>query len=837
MSLIPLLAFFAGAGFTALASRLRDFTTGPPRGLSDLIPWALLIETGPNAAVLNKDGSLTAAFHLTGPDRASSIPEELAFLSDHTSRALSGFPNWTFHCDAIREAALDYPGPGAYPDPVTALLDEVRRQSYLARGQQYHSRVVLSVTYRPPRASYRRLTNWLQVGAVPSETTSPGLETLLSFFQDSLSILADRLSAVLRVRRLDGPALLGHLHGCLTTDFLPLSPSHTYLDLVFGTHHFVGGWEPQIGSQHLRCLAVCDLPSSTTPALLDELQTLSFPYRFSIRFTPLSAHETTRIMNRYALGWDWSGTSATDLVRPGAPSADRENRHGAAMLDEIADARRLAVAGDSAFCYLTATLLVAAPTRSQVEERVRQLDKFFRDRGIPTRLETINSVSAFHGSLPGVTAANLRVPLVHAPVIADLLPLTSVFPGLTTNPSRFFPEGSPPLLMAHGPGGTPFRLHLHHQDVGHTLVVGRTGSGKSILLQALWTNFLRYPNSRVVFFDHDYSSRVLAEATGADYYDLGADSSISLQPLHRAHEAAQRPLLAAWLETLFRQSLPPLTAQQRSDLLTGLELVGSLNPKLRTLTSLRSILQDPDLSRALAPYTDSGPYAAYLDGDHDSLRLARVVVFETRRILELPAAIQIPLISYLLTEVEAGLDGRPTLISLDEAGVVLLNDAFSDRIQTWLLKLRKKNTAVVLAFQHLHQLRSESASTAFSTLLTSCTTRIFLPNPAAVSPETRPLYESFGLLPGQIELLARAQPKRDYLFVNPDGCRLFDLGLAPTELAFYSTPTGLSLAETHRQAAELRAQVGSTWPVAWLHQLGLTPEAHCLANLFSETPS
>jgi len=41
------------------------------------------------------------------------------------------------------------------------------------------------------------------------------------------------------------------------------------------------------------------------------------------------------------------------------------------------------------------------------------------------------------------------------------------------------PKHSPPLLYAETTGATPFRLNLHVGDLGHTLMIGPPGAGKS----------------------------------------------------------------------------------------------------------------------------------------------------------------------------------------------------------------------------------------------------------------------------------------------------------------------------------------------------------------------
>ncbi|TIU76622.1 MAG: conjugal transfer protein TrbE, partial [Mesorhizobium sp.] len=68
-------------------------------------------------------------------------------------------------------------------------------------------------------------------------------------------------------------------------------------------------------------------------------------------------------------------------------------------------------------------------------------------------------------------------------------------------------------------------------------------------------------------------------------------------------------------------------------------------------------------------------------------------------------------------------------------------------------------------------------------IIESCPQRIFLPNDRAVEPQARAAYERFGLNERQIELVARATPKRQYYLQSRRGNRLFELGLGPIALA------------------------------------------------------
>jgi len=830
---LSLAGFGAGYGINLL----RDYQTSP-RGLVDLLPWAFLVEREPLGIVLNKDGSFTAAFEIQGPDRASSTDDELNALSRHVSRAFAPLvTSWTFHYDAVRRPAPAYPPNGDFPDPVSHLLDDCRRRAYLQHGALFETVTVLAVTYRPPREVYRHFLLRLQQGVQEERRT---WEDTLAELKRQLAALTARLSGSLRVRGLGAEELLSHLHACVTGLSQPVRDPGPgiYLDQVLSTQPVTAGWEPAVGSQHLAIVSFFHLPGRMTPAHLDALNDVSFPFRLSIRFTPLDLRSAQRIIDRYSLGWFWMQRSAKDLLLSSSspnvapPNDPFANRHAVDMLDDAADATHINQQGEHRFAFFTATILVAGGSRSEASQRAGAIVKLLEDRGYTTRLESYNAPAAYHGSLPGETAANLRAPLVNTVPVADMLPLTALWPGLSKHPCQFYPPEAPPILVGHSEGSTPFRLYLHVGDLGHTILVGPPGAGKSTHLSALAAGFLRYPKGTVYFFDRDHSARLLARALGARYYDIGQEQ-ISFQPLRRIDTEAQRAVALSWLEALFALQIPKVTPQQSQRIASALQTLAAADPGNRTLRVLRTQLNDPELSAALAPFTKEGPYGAFLDGAKDSLSDGRLQVFEMRRLLELEPKAHLPILLHLLNRIEESLDGSPTLILLDEAGLALLHEVFASRINQWALTLRKKNAVLVLAVQVLSQLENNNS---FATLLQSCPTRIFLPNADAVSPAIRPVYEACGLNPRQIEIIARAPRKRSYYLTNTDGSRTYGLALTPADLAFFGTLPGRSLQETHAEMDQHIERYGDRWPAAWLRTCGLPEQAEALNRLYEEKP-
>jgi type IV secretory pathway VirB4 component len=409
--------------------------------------------------------------------------------------------------------------------------------------------------------------------------------------------------------------------------------------------------------------------------------------------------------------------------------------------------------------------------------------------------------------------------LLNTANVADLMPTTSVWPGLACNPSPYFPPKSPALLWAKTEGSTPFRVNLHDADIGHTLIVGKTGSGKSTLVGLITAQFQRYLDAQVIVFDVGYSGCMLAKAAGAPHYDIRADRAgdLSFQPLAQIDDAAERAWAAEWVETLLTLQGVTTGPAQRGRIDRALALLATVPREHRTLTELTIHLQDATLVAALRPYTLAGHYGI-LDGNAEGFTLGAYQVFELKHLAEMDDKIVVPVLLYLLRRVEQRLTGRPTLIILEELWAALCRSTFADRIKRWLITLRKNNAAIVLVAHSLAQL----ASLPDPQLITeSCPTRIFLPNAEATSSRNIHLYHDMGLSDREIAIIARAVPKREYYFASPQGRRLFELGLGPVTLAFLSATVGLTMDETRQLAERYIDQYGRAWPAHWLAHLGL----------------
>ncbi|MHB1579704.1 MAG: VirB4 family type IV secretion/conjugal transfer ATPase, partial [Acidithiobacillus ferrooxidans] len=608
-----------------------------------------------------------------------------------------------------------------------------------------------------------------------------------------------------------------------------------YLDALIGHHDFVGGLEPSIDGEEIRVVTVLGYPGMTFPEMLEHLHSLPVPLRYTLRFLPLDPSDAVADMAKIRDRWFGSRANMKSLLTEkmtgeaqGQLSADDT------VVNLAYDAKQAvneAREGAVKFGNFTLSVVLRSANEKVLADRIKAIKTFFDNAGYVAHLETTNTVEAFLGSIPGHLYENIRRPLMHSLNFADFAPKTAIWAGEARCPSPLMnlPDGrkalaggkalagrkAPPLLYAATTGNTPFRLNLHVGDLGHSLIAGMTGGGKSTLLALLAAQWQRYPDSRVIGFDKGMSLYALTEAMGGQHYDLnGPTSDLFFAPLQRVDDPAEAAFAADWVEALAVLQGMTVTFTERAVIRDAVH--GLARESGRSLTALLQMIQNRALKDALEYYTLTGQTGSLLDAESDGLSMADagMITFEMSHLMNGSPAehrVTVPVLLYLFHRIEQMLDGRPTLILLDEAWTFLDNELFLAKLRQWLKELRKKNAAVVFATQSLNDLRN---SPLLPVLKESCPTKIFLPNRAATSQDLRPLYIDMGLNDRQIELVAASTPKQDYYLSTPEGQRRIQFGMGPVTLAF----CGVSDPREVKRVAELKAQHGDRWPIDWLKE-------------------
>ncbi|AJE45702.1 conjugal transfer protein TrbE [Celeribacter indicus] len=792
--------------------------------LADYLPWVALVGQG---AVLNKDGSFQRTAKFRGPDLDSAVAAELVAVAGRLNNAFRRLGSgWAIFVEAQRSEAATYPA-SRFPDPASALVDAERRADFEEEGSHFVSGYFLTFLWLPPAEDAARSESWLYEGR---ETSGVNPWELVRGFIDR----TDRVLALLdgfmpECRWLDDAGTLTYLHSTISTNRHRLRVPETpvYLDALLADQPLTAGLEPRLGNQHLRILTITGFPGTTTPGLLDEMNRLAFPYRWSTRAILMDKTDATKLLTKIRRQWFAKRKSIAAILKEVMTNeqsalVDTDAANKAADADMALQELGADVAG---MAYVTATITVWDDDARRADEKLRLVEKIVQSRDFSVMVETVNAVDAWLGSLPGHAYANVRQPPVSTLNLAHMVPSSAVWAG----PERDEHFNGPPLLYGRTEGSTPFRFSLHVGDVGHTLVVGPTGAGKSVLLALMALQFRRYARSQIFAFDFGGSIRASALAMGGDWHDLGgeltdaAEASVSLQPLARIVDVAERAWAADWIVAILMRENIQITPEVKEHLWTALTSLASAPVGERTITGLAVLLQSNDLKQALRAYCVGGPYGRLLDAEVEHLGTADVQAFEIEGLVGTGAAPAV--LSYLFHRIGDRLDGRPTLLIIDEGWLALDDDGFAGQLREWLKTLRKKNASVIFATQSLSDIDGSNIAPA---IIESCPTRLLLPNERAIEPQITAIYRRFGLNDRQIEILARAIPKRDYYCQSRRGNRLFDLGLSEVGLALCAA----SSKSDQAMIAEILAVHGRDGFLdAWLRARGVDWAADLIPNL------
>jgi type IV secretion system protein TrbE len=730
-----------------------------PDRFSDHLPWAMLVAPG---VVFNKNGSLQTTFCFRGPDLDSATDSELVITTaqiNNTLKRLTG--GWAIYADSHRRRDVAYPE-AVWPDPLTHLLDEERRLRF--QGDRYYdSTRYLTLVYLPPRDVTNRVAKWFYEGG---EALSSSYGDELKRFVKTRDDISHLLSGVLKeIRMLSDDETCTYLHACISPRShevkAPAVPM--YLDSILTDQPLTGGFAPKLGAFHVQVLSVGGFPNTSTPGILDVLNRLDFQYRWVTRFIFIDKGDAEKQLRGYWQRWLSARQSFIALLREAVTGTGSAIQNTDALNRAAdADAALQELSGDLvAYGYFTQSIVLLDTDLKRLKAKQSVLEQAIQGRGFTTldEIENRNCFDAFLGSIPGNCAHNVRHPMLNTLNLAHLFPLSAVWGGADHESNLY---NGPPLLHTVTGGSTPFKLNLNFGDVGHTCIIGPTGAGKSVLLAALATAFAKYQSpagdwAQVYVFDKERSSRVTTLGVGGDFHDLAL----------LKHEV---------------KSPTFMTPEKKAAVWSALLRLGQSPPKDRTITGLRTLVQDKEIKDALGPYTIDGPYGSLLDAESDTLGYARWQVFEMHELTKSYPNAVMPVLTYLFHRLDQRFGLAPTLLILDEGWLFLDDPVFAPKIREWLKTLRKKKAYVVFASQSLSDL---AGSPILETVKESCYTKIYLPNATAMDDErSMNFYRSFGLNDQQIAIIATATPKREYYFTSPLGNRLFSLALGDVGLAY-----------------------------------------------------
>ena len=405
---------------------------------------------------------------------------------------------------------------------------------------------------------------------------------------------------------------------------------------------------------------------------------------------------------------------------------------------------------------------------AMVERAAAEFYKVFSIHDAQLYEERFNLLNAFLATVPGNHPFNLRSLYLLNTNYADLSFLFTLDSGETRN-AHLRQEYLAVLETSHG---TPYFLNLHYRDTAHSMILGRSGSGKSFLLNFLITNLQKY-DPYTFIFDVGGSFESLTRLFGGSYLRLGLESTdFTINPFCLPPTKSNLDFLSLFLKVLLGYNFGTLDPATDRELYEQIENLYSLDPALRTLDVLGNTLPRP-ITYALAKWMRGGQFGYLFDNPHDTISFSRFQCFDFQHMSRYPELLE-PLLFYILhraNEVIANRDISSTFKAffIDEAWVFLRNASIQRYVTEALKTWRKHNAAMILSTQSLDELKR---SELLDIIVETCATKMFLANPDM----DQDLYRrQFHLNDTEVNRISMLIPKQQFLLKTPELAKVANL--------------------------------------------------------------
>lgn len=539
-------------------------------------------------------------------------------------------------------------------------------------------------------------------------------------------------------------------------------------------------------------LSVKEYPPFTGPGMLDGLLQVNHEFILTQSFTiadkPIAQERITRLQRQI---------QASDEA-------------GSSVEKDIDYALNSLMNQEAVFGFHHLTLLCLSRDLQGVSKSVSELGACLTDMNINWLREDVNLEAGFWGQLPGNRSYIARKAMLSSANFSGLSSMHNFATGRIDGN-----HWGLPITILETTSQTPYWFNFHQRDIGHFLVTGPTGSGKTVAMTFLLAQAMRVnPTPKAVFFDKDRGAEIFVRAIGGSYEVLSPETPTGFNPLQLENTGPNREFLMRLLKAMLRSSDRRDFAQEDEDTLekalTRLMQEPAAERNLPNLSGLlvgRSRADANDLHSRLRPWID-GEKAWLFNAQHDVLSFSgqSVFGFDMTSILG-NEELRTPALMYLYHRLDELLNGDPVMFFMDEGWQLLQDETFSNFIVDKMKTIRKLNGIVGFGTQSAADIAKAKAS---HTLIEQSATNIHFPNPRA---DEESYIKRFGLTVKEFNFIKNTPPEKRTFLVkhgNDSVIARLDLSSMPDMVKVLS-----GRKKTIEECAALREKYGDE-PENWL---------------------
>lgn len=460
------------------------------------------------------------------------------------------------------------------------------------------------------------------------------------------------------------------------------------------------------------------------------------------------------------------------------------NDAGVSDRELLASAADELVTGKLVFGGHHMTAAIYSSNERELAEAAADIQQVAQEAGVKVITEAFASRAHYFAQFPGNAAFRSRIGTITNRNFAGLASLHRTPLGKNGDEVPW----KDPITVFPTPEGSGYQFSFHRKlprgnvdaepPAGHTLILGPSGGGKSVLIAFLIAQAQRM-NARVFAFDYRRGLEVPLRALGAEYSEITANRPTGLNPLWSETDPEGQQWLSEWITALIERAERPLTAQQSQFLQDAIRRNADAPQGLRHWSQFASLFapldDDGDLESRIREWAPSGRYGWIFGGNReDTFSLnGDLVGFDLTSVLDNGndkerAAV----LGYIFRRLERAMqDRRPTIIVVDEAWRALDTDYFADKLQGWLVTLRKLNCVVLLVTQFATQIANSKAG---ASILQGVQTQILLPNDDASAQD----FAALNLNAKELTIMLETPPGKRVALVRDDqGSVLLDTDL------------------------------------------------------------